>query len=406
MKRLLTLKEKFVVNLLSSLVGIITGLIAALFGIVLLKITSYREVYYAYLLPVLPIASLLIVFLYHKFTEANKSGLGLVFDVASYKEKKIPLVLIPLIVFCTWLTHLFGASAGREGVSIQIGGVVGHNIGLLTKNEDIAHVLLVAGMAAGFSGLFQTPLAAVFFALEVLVVGSIKYYALFPAMIASLSAYTTSKFVGLEQFRVELDVSFDFDFSFLLQLLVLGISFGLAGKVFAELLSFLKKFFKEKLSCEYKRIFTVAVVIALTSFFIYAGRYSGLGTNIIHDAFYGGTIYKFDWILKLLFTVVTIAAGFKGGEVTPLFAIGASLGAAISVSMGFPVVLGAALGYAAVFSAATNTLLGPIFIGAEVFGYHYIMLFAIVCTISFLISGNSTIYPAQQTSLGINKFIE
>ncbi len=380
--------------ILAIVTGLVTGAIAAIFGRVLLEITAFREVNYLYLIPFLAFAGLSIVYLY-QVTGGNR-GLGDVFKVSKEKDGKLPLRMIPLVIITTWTTHLFGASAGREGVSVQIGGVVGYNVGRVFKDKELAHILLIAGMAAGFSGLFQTPIAAVFFALEVLVVGTIKYYAIVPTVLASLSAYMSSRFMGLEQFRVNLTVSTDIDLAVIAKIMVLGILFGIAGKMFAEFLKYFKAKFSDFFESPYKKIFVISIAIAILTILIHGGRYSGLGTNIISFAFNNGEIYSYDWILKLLFTVITLAAGFQGGEVTPLFAIGASLGFIAAPFLGLPAILGGALGYAAVFSAATNSIIGPIFIGAEVFGFQYTPFFVVACTFAYVVSGNSTIYSNQQ----------
>ncbi|PID82925.1 MAG: voltage-gated chloride channel protein [Clostridiales bacterium] len=389
-------RNRLIIYVLSLLVGVISGTIAALFGIVLLKITAFREINYIYLLPFLSLIGLFIVYLYNKI--GGVKGMGDVFRAAKSENYKLSLFMVPFVIITTWITHLFGGSAGREGVSVQIGAVVGYNVGEKFNSSKFSHILLISGMAAGFSGLFQTPIAAIFFALEVLSLSYFRYYALIPTIIASLSSYATSRFIGLEKFSVDLSVTYELDYVFLLKLLVLGVCFGFIGKLFAELLCYFSGFFKDIFKSNYKKIFFIGLFVSLFSIFIHSGRYSGLGTNLISSSFYGGKIYFYDWILKLLFTVITIAAGFQGGEVTPLFSIGASFGLFFSSFLGLPIMLGAALGYAAVFSSSTKTLLAPIFIGAEVFGFEYIPIFALVCSISYVVSGKSTIYNEQDFS--------
>ncbi len=397
-------KKSVVIVLVSAvLLGIIVGSIAAIFGLILIKITNFRYEHYSYLLPFLSISGLLIVLIYRKIGRNSSKGMTLVFEKAHGADEKIPAIMIPLVIITTWITHLFGGSAGREGVSVQIGATVGYKIGEFFKSEEISHVLLIAGMAAGFAGLFRTPIAAIFFAMELLVVGRMSYYALIPATIAAFTAYKTSEFIGLEKFTfiIHTDGQLIYSPEFIIKIVIMAILFGLTGRLFAALLKYLKKYFGEKLDNPYKKIFVIGVLVSIVILFFHQGRYAGLGLRLISDSLNGGTIYSYDFLIKLLLTTVTLAAGFQGGEVTPLFAIGASLGAFLALVLGFNVPLSAALGYVAVFSSATNTLLAPIFIGGEVFGYEHMPLFVFVTIIAYSVNGNRTIY-ARQDILRVN----
>ena len=157
-----------------------------------------------------------------------------------------------------------------------------------------------------------------------------------------------------------------------------------------------KKILSNRIKNPILKIFIIGIVLSIFLLIIHKGRYCGLGTNLISMSFNEKEIYIYDWILKFIFTVVTLSAGFQGGEVTPLFSIGASLGVVLGTFLGIPVELTAALGYAAVFGGATNTLLAPIFIGAEVFGFEYLPLFFITCSLAYVFNGNKSIYSAQK----------
>ena len=251
------------------------------------------------------------------------------------KRDQIPLALVPLVMLGTWITHLFGGSAGREGVAVQIGATLSHEAGRRLHIRENTPVMLITGMAAGFGGLFQTPLAAVFFAMEVIVAGYLEYDALLPALIAAYTASFTSHFLGLEKFAVDIQDTWTVtDLRSMISLIALGLAFGLAGRCFSVLLQKAKKLFGEKISTPLIRIGVMAIPLAALLFVSYGGRYTGLGTNLISASFAGETIYGYDWILKLLFTVFTLAIGFQGGEVTPLFSIGASLGVVLGPSSG------------------------------------------------------------------------
>lgn len=391
-------KDIIILGLISALIGIVVGIFDTIFGKVLLYVTSVRESHAAWLIPFLPIVGVAIVYLYDKFGKNSIKGMSLVFEAGHGEADEIPVMLIPIVSVSTWLTHLFGGSAGREGVAIQIGATVAYGVGRRIKivdNEYSTKILLVAGMAAGFAGLFQTPIAAVFFAVEVLTVGVLEHKALFPTLIASYAASITSHTLGLEKFSFNLVDTVNLDWIVIVKLAVLGVVFGVAGGLFADLLRITKDLFKRLFKTPMMKIFLVGILISIFSLLLHTGRYSGLGTNLISESF-NGKIYSYDFILKAIFTVVTLSAGFQGGEVTPLFSIGATFGALLASLMGLPISFVAALGYAGVFASATNTLIAPMFIGAEVFGFQYMPYFFVTCMLSYIFNGNRTIYSLQK----------
>lgn len=313
-------KETFLYALSALLLGIAIGAIDAVFGRVLLFITDFCSAHVVVLLPFLPLAGLGIVWLYRHFNETAAKGMTLVMEAGQGKRESIPLALIPLVMAGTWITHLFGGSAGREGVAVQIGATLSHAFARRFHFPDNGRIVLIAGMAAGFGGLFQTPFAAVFFAMEVVVSGSMAYSALLPAAIASFTASATSHALGLEKFSVLLSQTLSLtDTKTVTYLILFGILFGLTGRLFAVLLQKVKQFMGNVLENPYKRIGFVSIPLAVFLFLAWNGRYCGLGTNLIAQAFSGGELYMFDWILKLFFTVLTLSIGFQGGEVTPLF---------------------------------------------------------------------------------------
>ena len=386
--------------LLAVVVGIIVGAIDALFGRVLLFITDFRTEHYKMLLPFLPIAGLLITYMYNRCSKESLKGMSLVLETTQEKREGIPKALIPLVMIGTWITHLFGGSAGREGVAVQIGATLSHNISKKLNLPNNGKVMAIVGMSAGFGGLFQTPLAALFFAIEVITVGVLEYEALLPAFVGAYVASTTSHLLGLEKFFVNINDTIPIDEKAVVKIIILGIAFGLAGKAFSYSLSKLKAFMGNKFKNPYVRIGVVSIPLAVLLFIILGGRYCGLGTNIINNCFNDGTVYSYDFILKIAFTVITLSIGFQGGEVTPLFAIGASLGYVLGGVMGLNPVVTASLGYAAVFGSATNTLIAPMLIGLEVFGTQNMTMFVVVCIIAYVLNGNKSIYSAQEIFKG------
>lgn len=384
--------------LLAVLIGVVVGAVDTVFGRGLLWISDFRSVHIRYLLPFLPLAGIVIVWLYRTFDEKSLKGMSLVFDVGQYKEEKLPLPLIPLVVAGTWLTHLFGGSAGREGVAVQIGAVVSHETGRRLGLVQDDRILLITGMAAGFGGLFQTPLAAVFFAMEVLTAGEMRYDALLPSLIASYTASFTSHWLGLEKFAVTIAEPLNMqNGKTAAAVVLLGVIFGVTGRIFSVLLQKSKSFMAEHMKNPYMRIGVMGIVLALLLRIAGNGRYSGLGTNLISLSLGAadGQIFAWDFLLKILFTVLTLAIGFQGGEVTPLFSVGASLGVILGSAVGIPPVTAAALGYAAVFGGATNTLIAPVLIGLEVFGSANAIPFVLVCLLAYVVNGDRSIYGGQ-----------
>lgn len=389
-------KQLLLLGLLGIPIGLVVGAIDAAFGKILLAITDFRDGHPVQLIPFLALAGVLIAFTYLKFGGKSSRGMNLVFEVGHGDEDVIPLRLIPFIISGTWITHLFGGSAGREGVAVQIGAAFSHWVGRKIPLKNSPHIFLVTGMAAGFAGLFETPVAAVFFAMEVLVAGAMEYQALLPAITAAFTASAASHFLGLEKFTFALTGEMSLGLPEMGKLILLGILFGIVGGAFAWTL----KYMKEKLASIWRqpvlRIFFAGLILSVLLLLLYKGRYAGLGTNLIHAAFYNETIFSWDWILKFLLTILTLAAGFQGGEVTPLFAVGASLGAVAGPIFNMPVEITAALGYAGVFGGATNTFLAPVLIGAEVFGFAYLPHFFLVCACAYLFNLNKSIYSRQK----------
>jgi H+/Cl- antiporter ClcA len=389
-------KEVIMYTCIAAIVGVLVGIIDAFFGKVLLSITDFRNDNVIKLVPYLPIAGVIIILLYRRFSQESMKGMSLIFQTGHGDCEKIPKMLIPLVIISTWITHLFGGSAGREGVAVQLGGAFSHTIGRKLKLPNNSRTLLVVGMAAGFAGLFQTPLAATFFAMEVLVAGTLLYEVLLPALTASFVASYTSHLLGLEKFTIPIHEELNMSISTIIKIIIIGVLFGIVGGVFAHALDFSKKMLTKIIEDPVKRIFFMGCGISIILLIINFGRYCGLGTNLINASFSDGKIYYYDWIFKIILTILTLSAGYQGGEVTPLFSIGASLGIVLGSLLGLPPVLIASLGYAAVFGSATNTLLAPILIGAEVFGTDNILIFVIVCSIAYVFNGNKTIYTLQK----------
>ncbi len=383
----------FLYGLLGVPVGIVSGVLVAVFGQGLNVVSDVRSAH-LWLLIFLPLSGLLIVFCYQTFGSKAAGGMKKVFRVGQGQDEEIPLRLIPMEIIATWLVHLFGGSAGKEGVAIQISAAFSNWFAKRSKICKDPSVFLVAGMAAGFAGLFQAPVAGIFFALEILVAGHLQYQSLLPASTAACASWLTAKVLGLHAYSFAIP-SLEVTVPSMLRTLVIGLLFGVVGAVFALGLNWGKKKASEIFPNAYLRIAVMSIGISVLFLLFFGDRYSGAGGELISAACSGGQVMPYDWALKLVFTIITVSAGFHGGEVSPICSIGASLGAVAGPLFGFDPTFGAALGLTAVLGAGTNTLLAPALLGAEFFGYDKLPFFLIACAAAYVINQNQTIYPYQ-----------
>ncbi|MBS1594101.1 MAG: voltage-gated chloride channel family protein [Bacteroidetes bacterium] len=401
-------------------VSIIIGLIVAFFLWVLEWATNVRQTH-LWIIYLLPLAGILITYVYRQYGKNSDAGNNLIMDEIHEPGGGIPVRMAPLVLISTVVTHLFGGSAGREGTAVQIGGSVSSFFSNIFnfKQED-RRILLMCGMAAGFGAVFGTPVAGCIFALEVLSVGRIKYDALIPCLIAatighftciSTGVHHTHYVIAYQSGKVFLFPYLSFDFLLLIKVIGAGVCFGLTGFLFAELSHLLKSMFNNYIRITWLIPVVGGALVVGISLLIGSFDYLGLGVTSanpggisIVSAFQVGGATNLSWFWKLLLTAITLSSGFKGGEVTPLFFIGATLGNMIAHFTGAPVDLMAGLGFIAVFAGATNTPLACTFMGIELFGGAYSLYFAIACFTAYYFSGHSGIYHAQRVA--ISKFHE
>ena len=389
-------RQEALLVVLAAAAGGIAGVLTAVFGRGVLAVTALREAQ-PWLLVLLPAGGAVIWLVYARWGKECSRGMALVFDAEEGRREDVPLLLVPLAVGATWLGHLLGASVGREGVAVQIASAGASLLTPVLQRQQDRRRLLVAGVAAGFAGLFCTPLAAVFFALELFRAGVAVYDALLPALVAAWTASAVSGLLGMAPSTVDLGIAAPaLTGPVLLRLAVLGVACGLAGWLFVALLHGLKDRLGRWLPNPCLRIVLVGALVAVIGFAT-GSRYNGLSEGLSAAAMAGGSLYAWDWLAKLCLTAVCLAAGFQGGEVAPLFTIGAALGAVLALPLGLPVPLAAALAYAAVFAAGTNTLAAPILVGLELFGGEYFGCFVLVCAASYLCNGGHSIYPQAKS---------
>lgn len=395
---------RFFIDLLTlfvmgTAIGAIVGLLEAIFVTGLNYVVNLRQTNGNCLWLIgLPLAGLLIVWLFNQFGKNAKEGMNLIFKINQGTVENMPRMLAPLMIFSTWISQLFGASVGKEGVGLQIGAAISNTLSdYVPYLKEKKTIIIVTGMAAGFAGVFATPFTAVVFAMEILVSGLLEYRALASSLCAALTSYRVIRAFGIskEAFPLQLSIQFDIG-QYGWQLLGLGIMFGLVGALFAICLHKGHAFFEEKLDNPYKRIFFGAIPLALLLWLLMDGRYCGSGMNLIEEACLGRQVFPWDFILKLLLSVFSLSIGFVGGDVTPLFATGATLGAVVGPLVGLPATLGAALGYTAIFAAGTNTWVAPLVIGMEIFGFDYFPFFFVTTSFAYLVNGNQSIYGLQR----------
>ena len=320
-------------------------------------------------------------------------GMGAAFR-ASRGQGAFPLRNAVFQFAGTWSAHLFCASVGREGAAVQIGAAIGGGIGRRVPLAGAPRILLVAGMAAGFSALFGTPACAVCFALEVTVVGGMRLRALTASAFASFAAYFAASLCGGAVFSPQVACTLSLTVSTVLRVFALGAACGIAGLLFCLARKYASLFFSAALPDPVLRALLAGALLSCL-LFLTGGRYAGLGTNLVQAALNGDAVFFYDWLVKILFTAVTLSVGFLGGEVTTFFAAGACLGSVLGTVLGLPPAVCACIGYAAVFGAATNTLFAPVFLCAEVFGGEYLPFAAVACIAAYLFNFGHSVYDQR-----------
>jgi H+/Cl- antiporter ClcA len=381
---------------LGSVVGVLCGSASALFLWLLERATRLRAEHEV-IVYTLPIAGLAIGWIYERFGQSIKAGNNLVIDTIHDEGPEIPLRMAPMVLIGTILTHLFGGSAGREGTAVQMGASMTDWLShRLRIGKQVRLQLLAAGAAGGFGSVFGTPIAGMVFGLEFIVLGRIEYDALVPALVASVVGDMTTRALGIEHTRYHAPAPMPLGPLLLLKWLVFAAAVALVTAAFIELTHFIRKRGEERIPRLPLRMFVGGLVVIGLWKLAGTSDYLGLGVPTIVRAFVdpGLPIETFAW--KLVFTAVTLGAGFLGGEVTPLFFVGAALGNALARLLGLPLDLGAGVGLAAVFAAASNTPLALSIMAMELLGAPVFPHVVIVCVLAYLLSGHRSIYPAQR----------
>ena len=380
--------------LICVLIGFFSGSASAFFLVSLEWVTQFRE-HHNWMIWLLPIGGLCIGLLYHYYGKDVVKGNNLLLEEYEKPRKTIPLKMAPLVLIGTLITHLFGGSAGREGTAVQMGGAIADQFKNLFKlNNSDRKTLLILGISAGFASIFGTPLAGALFALEVVYFSKINFKSAVLSFLVAYVAYFTVEFWQVNHTHYNIPIVPTMTLINLAWIVIVGILFGFAAMLFSRTTHFWGRLFSKTIPYPPLRPFVGGIILALAIFSIGTSKYIGLGIPMIVDSFTTPNA-SYDFLLKILFTGFTLGAGFKGGEVTPLFFVGATLGSALSLVVPLPIALLAGMGFVAVFSGATHTPIACTVMGMELFGLESGLFIGIACVVAYFSSGSIGIYHSQ-----------
>ncbi len=381
-------------TLLAILVGLVGGVVGSLFHEAVDYATNLRAGH-TWLVFLLPVGGLMIAGLYDLCKKSGKIDTNRVFESVRTDEK-IPFVMAPLIFVSTVITHLFGGSAGREGAALQLGGSIGYRLGKLFKlNSRDLHVIVMAGMSSVFAALFGTPLAAMFFALEVTSVGVMYYAALLPCAMAALVGAGVALLFGISPVRFSSVMMQGASVEVVIKAVILAVLCALVCMLFCMAIKKSEHYAEKWLPNKYLRAAVGAAAIVVLTLLVGNQNYNGAGMDIITNAMAGDARPE-AFILKIIFTAITISAGFKGGEIVPTFFIGSTFGCILGGVLGLEPGFGAALGFVALFCGVVNCPVASVMLAAEVFGVDSILVFAVVCGVTYMMSGYCSLYSSQK----------
>ncbi len=379
-------------------ISVIVGLVCGTVGVAFHKcveIATEMRVHDSRIILLLPLGGLIIVAIYKLTKTSITMGTNLVIE-SIRTDKKIPFFMAPLIFISTVITHLFGGSAGREGAALQLGGSIGYKIGKLFRlNEKDTNIIIMIGMSSVFSALFGTPLTAAFFVLEVVNVGAIHYVGLVPCLVSAFVSFLLSTHWGTAPVKFDFIVAPQISVATVGKVILLGILCALVSILFCAAMKKGEHIAETYIKNDYLRIFAGGVIIVGLTLLLGTTDYNGAGMDVIERAL-SGQANPWAFLLKILFTVITISVGFKGGEIVPTFFIGSTFGCVAGTLLGMDPGFAAALGFVGMFCCVVNCPVSSIILALEVFGGESILLFAFICAVGYMMSGYYGLYGSQK----------
>ena len=382
------------VTALSLLTGISCGLVGTFFVKAISAVTNLRE-YKGWILLLLPVFGLILTFIYNKL---KVKGIGTNNIIKSVRSDKAVSPLLSVAVFCgTVLSHFGGASVGREGAALQLGGSIG---GLFAKvfkvPEDTRRILVMSGMSGLFAALFGTPFAAFIFVLEVVRIGKRCLVAIIPAFLSSITAFLIANNLGVEPEHFPVNEIPHFSFEILWKFVLISVAGAFVSWIFVSALHKTEKIFAKVLKNEYVRVVVGGVIIIALTLILGTNDYNGGGINVVHHVFTHGEVNYEAFLLKIIFTALSIGAGYKGGEIVPTIFIGGTLGGAGALLLGINPAFGGAIGITALFSGVTNCPFATVVLACEMFGFEGVGYYLIASAIGFALSGKSSLYKGNK----------
>ena len=380
-------------TLLGLAMGGLVGLVGTAFSWAVETVTALRQSQ-GWLLYLLPLAGLLIVGLYHLLGIREDNGTNLVL-LAVRENGRMDLRNMICIFIASVMTHLCGGSSGREGAALQIGGSMGATFAKALKlDEADSRILVMSGMSACFAALFGTPVSAAFFAMEVISIGVLHYSALLPCMTAAIAGTGVARLFGMGPMQLQVLVPAAGWLSFG-KTAAVALACGLLSFVFCSAIRWAAKGYQRFLKNPYLRAAVGGGLVVLCSLLLGTRQYNGAGTETILAAFSQQQAW-YVFLLKLLLTALTLGAGFKGGEIVPVFFVGSTCGSALSGLFGLDPSFAAAVGMISLFCGVTNCPLTTLFLSVELFGGEGAAFYGEAVAVAYISSGYAGLYSEQK----------
>lgn len=383
--------------LLAFLSGTLVAIVISMF-LKSLQLATYIRENNIWIIFLLPIGGAFVSYIYYKYGNNSSKGNNLIIQRINEGEVYIPFRMAPLVFLGTFITHLFGGSAGREGTGVQIGASISARLGKILKlNSEDTTIIIISGVSSGFGVVFGTPIAGTIFGLEVSTVGRMRYEAIIPCLVSSYIGNSIASLFNVQHTYYHMEEVATNNPSVFYKVILCAILFGVVSKIFSETTHYLKEYFTEKFPKSYVKSFVGGVIIIILILIINDRSYLGLSLDLLKNSF-NQPVIEYAFIIKLILTSITLATGFQGGEVTPLFVIGATLGNCLSPIVNLPISFLAGLGMIGVFCGGTKTPIASFVMALELFGGVNIKYIFLVCAISYVFSGRSGIYTSQENN--------